>query len=128
MVGARTQHSRMGIASFVLSFFPGVLLVGAYWLALLLISRQPSGADEVGYAFGMFFLLLLTIPLELVALGLGIAGAFQRPRKRWIAFLGIACSVVVLGLIQAAVGFVDVAGWIVGLTEGQPKVGSPANE
>lgn len=111
----------------MLSFFPGVLLVGAYWLTSLLISRQPAGADEVGYAFGMLFLLLLTIPSELVAFGLGVAGAFQRPRKRSFAFLGIACSVLVLVLIQAAVGFADVANFIVGLTESQPKVRSPGS-
>jgi hypothetical protein len=77
-----SRHSYLGIASFALSFFPAMLLVGTYWLVLFLLSRQPPGADETGYAFGMFFLLLLTIMSELVALGLGVVGAFQRRRSR----------------------------------------------
>ena len=105
MIGAGTQHSRVGIASFVLSFFPGVLLVGAYWLALLLISRQPpGGADEVGYAFGLLMLVLLTTLSEIVALGLGIAGTLQRHRKRTFALVGVACSVLVLAVIHSEVG------------------------
>ena len=124
----RSRHSYLGIASFLLSFFPGVLLVGTYWLVLFLLSRQPSGANQRGYAFGMFFLMLLTIASELVALVLGVAGVLQRRRKRSLAFLGVACSVLVLVLIHAQVGFGDVASFIVGLTERQPKVRTPGNE
>lgn len=123
-----SRHSYLGIASFVLSFFPGILLVGTYWLVLFLLSRQRSGADETGYAFGMFFLLVLTILSELVALGLGVAGSFQRQRTRAFAFLGLACSVSVLVLIHVQVGFVDVASFVAGLAEGQPEVVSPGNK
>ena len=122
------RHSYLGIASFVLSCFPGVLLVGPYWLVLFLLSRQPPGADETGYAFGMFFLLLLTILSELLALGLGVAGVFQRQRKKTFAFFGLACSVLVLALINVQVGFVDVASFLAGLAEGQPEVMSPGNK
>ncbi|MGH3088465.1 MAG: hypothetical protein ACRDSJ_14250 [Rubrobacteraceae bacterium] len=118
----------MGIVSFVLSFFPGVLLVGMYWLVLFLLNRQPPGADETGAAFVMFALLLLTILSELVALGLGVAGAFQVQRKRLFAFVGVACSVLVLALIETQVRFADVATFIAGMTESQPKVVSPRNE
>ncbi len=128
MVATRSEHSRMGIASFVLAFLPGVLLIGTPWLVRFFVSMQPAGADTVAYGFGMFFLLVLTMLSELVALGLGVAGAFQRSRKRTFALLGMACSVLVFGLIHAAVGFVDVANFIVGLTEGQPKVRSPGSE
>jgi hypothetical protein len=118
------------MASFVLSFVPGVLLVGIYWLVLFLISTQPPGADETGYAFGMFALLLLTILSELVALGLGVAGVFQRQRKRLFALLGVACSIFVLALINTQVELVDLASGIAAMTEPQPKIHyvSPGNE
>ena len=48
----------------------------------------------------MLLLVLMTVLSELVALALGIAGALQR--KRTFAFLGIACSILVLvvGYVQ----------------------------
>ncbi len=66
----------------MLSFFPAVLLLGMHWLALFLISKQPPEADTVAYGFGMFVLVGLTTLSEIAALGLGIAGALQRHRKR----------------------------------------------
>lgn len=101
MTSARTGrygHSHLGIASFVLSFVPGVLLAILVPLVLLLASTQPPGADEVGYGALMLLLVLMTVVSELVALALGKAGALQRQRKRTFAFLGIACSVLVLVL------------------------------
>ena len=65
----------MGIASFVLSIVPAVLLAGLVPLVLLLASMQPPGANEVGYGALMLLLVLMTVLSELVALGLGIAGA-----------------------------------------------------
>ena len=94
----RTEHSRMGIASFVMSVVPAVLFVGLVLLVLLLASMQPPGADETGFGFLVLMLGLMTVLSELVALGLGIAGVFQRRRKRTFAFLGIVCSVLALVL------------------------------
>jgi hypothetical protein len=120
----------LGMASFILSFFPAVLLVGIDQVVTYLISKQPPAADEVGYAFGMFVLVALTSLSELAALGLGIGGALQRHRKRLFAFLGVACSVLVLAVINDQVGFVDLAKFIAGFMEGPPKVHvvSPGNE
>jgi hypothetical protein len=126
----RAGHSSLGIASFVMSLVPGVLLVGIYWLVLFVLSKQHPDTDETGYAFGTFMLLLLTILSEIVALGLGVAGVFQRQRKRLFAFLGVALSAVVLAMINAEVRFANVAHFIAGFTETQPKVHvvSPGNE
>jgi hypothetical protein len=46
MTEPRSEHSSLGVASLLLSFFPAVLLVGIYWLVLFLISKQPPGADD----------------------------------------------------------------------------------
>ncbi len=121
----------MGIVSFVLSFFPAMLLVVIYWMVLYAISKQPPEADTVAYGFGMFVLVGLTTLSEIAALGLGIAGALQRHRKRLFAFLGVACSVLVLAVIHSQVGLVDLASLIAAfLTEPQPKVHvvSPGNQ
>ncbi len=112
----------------MLSFFPGIFLVGVYWLVLLLLSMEPGADESGGYAGLMLFLLLLTIPSELVALGLGVAGVFQRTRKRSFALLGVACSVLFLALIETQVRFADVASFIVGMTEPQPVTHSPGNK
>ena len=43
-----SEHSRLGIASFVLSFFLAVFLLVIYWMVLYAISKQPPEADTVG--------------------------------------------------------------------------------
>jgi hypothetical protein len=63
-----------------------VLLVGIGLLVTYLISKQPPEADEVGYAFGMFILVALTVLSELVALGLGIAGRFSGTARSYLGF------------------------------------------
>jgi hypothetical protein len=114
----------------IFSFFPGVLLAGINWLVLYLVSLQPPGADETGYAFGMVMLAMLTTLSAIAALGLGIAGTLQRHRKRIFAFLGVACSILVLATIHAWVGLVDLASLATGLLEPHPKahVVSPGNQ
>jgi hypothetical protein len=130
MIETRARHSGLGIASVVLSFFPGMLWVGMYALIQLAVSAQPPGADTVGYAFQMLMLTVFAALFELAALGLGIAGAFQRRRKRLFATLGVACSMLVLVYINSQVGFANVASFVAGMTEPQPKVHvvSPGNE
>jgi hypothetical protein len=86
---ARSEHSHLGIASFVLSFLPVALLVGAFALVLYLTRNDPPGTDQTGYGLGMLMLVLLTTLSEIVALGLGIAGALQRHRKRTFALVGV---------------------------------------
>lgn len=73
--------------SFLHSFlFSGVLLAGIDRLVLHLVNLQPPRTDEAGYAFGLFVLAVLTTLSEIAALGLGIAGALQRHRKRLSRF------------------------------------------
>jgi hypothetical protein len=71
MANERTTHSRLGIASFVLSIVPAVLLAGLVPLVLLLASMQPPEADEVVYGALMLLLVLVTVLSVVVALGLG---------------------------------------------------------
>jgi hypothetical protein len=71
----------------------------------------------------MFVLVVLTALSEIAALGLGLAGVLQRNRERVFAFVGVACSLLVLAAIHSRVGLVDLASLVAaGLTEDQPKV------
>jgi succinate dehydrogenase hydrophobic anchor subunit len=98
MPDARTEHSRIGIASFVIAKLSGLLLVGLVSLGLILRYAKPPG-DPVAHGFWLLALALLTALSALVALGLGTAGALQRRRKRLFAFLGIVCSTLVFAAL-----------------------------
>ena len=98
MPDTRTEHSRIGIASFVIASLSGLLLVGLVSLGLILRYIKPPG-DPVAHGFWLLVLALLTALSALVALGLGIVGALQRRRKRLLAFLGIACSTLVFAAL-----------------------------
>ncbi len=98
MPDARTEHSRMGIASFAIASLSGLLLVGLVSLGVVLRYFNPPG-DPVAHGFWLLVLVLLTVLSALVAMGLGIVGALQRRRKRLFAFLGIACSTLVFAAL-----------------------------
>ena len=100
MPEARTEHSRMGIASFVIASLSGLLLGGLISLGLILRYVNPPG-DPLAHGLWLLVLTLLTVLTALVALGLGAAGVLQRRRKRLFAFLGIACSILVFAILIA---------------------------
>jgi hypothetical protein len=96
----------MGIASFVLSFFPGLLFAGYLLLMVFAVQQEQARGpwlpdDGAGYAIMGFFLTSTILLSELLALGLGVAGVTQRERKKLFAILGIACSVLVFALAYA---------------------------
>ena len=88
----------MGVASFVLSFFPGLLFAGYLMLLAYYVQQAPgpllyeNGAPLAALGF---FLTATILVIELVALGLGVAGLMQRERKKLFALLGIGCSLLV---------------------------------
>ena len=75
-------------------------------------------------------LAVLTVLSEIAALRLGIEVALERHLKRMFAFLGVACSVLVLVMINSQAGLVDLAKLFAAFTEPHPKVHglSPGNE
>ena len=83
------------------------LLAGTLFLVILLISallpdpasgRTDPMVDTTASGFFFAFWLLMLLLLNVMALGFGIAGVLQRRRKRSYAILGIACSILVLGI------------------------------
>ena len=93
----RKGHSKLGIASFVTA------IVGGLSFFILCVSlghmemNTPRGVDETSKAFilmrnGVFLALFIL----LLSLSLGIAGFFQKERKRIFSILGFNFSFLIL--------------------------------
>lgn len=89
------KHSGLGIASFCISLFCGLLAVILVAAAGFLVA---SGQDEQSFGLILTGLGIMgDMLLMLVALGLGIAGACMKDRRKLFAILGIIFSA--LGLV-----------------------------
>lgn len=86
-------HSGLGISSFILSISTGILIFFLIIVAGVMESTTPGGMDEesVGAVLVGLFLFAF-IFLDLLALGLGIAGLVQKDRKKVFAVLGVIFS------------------------------------
>ncbi len=105
------KHSGLGIAAFVMSLVFGVLMLVLFVVAGVMETSTPGGVDENSPEAMLLGLLIIGCLLGLlVALALGIAGLFQRERKKVFAILGIIFSgfavfgTIVLMLIGLAAG------------------------
>jgi hypothetical protein len=90
------NHSPLGVASFILSLVSGLILLVAIVAAGAMVTSNPTLDEESPEMIGLGCAILFFGFLELVALGLGIAGAIQASRSKVFAILGIVFSAVVL--------------------------------
>ena len=104
------KHSGVGIAAFIISLLMGLITFIVVVIAGILESSSPGGMDETSIEAAVVGLLIIgCILVQLVALGLGIAGLVQKNRKKLFAILGTVFSgmtlfgVVVLMLIGTMV-------------------------
>ncbi len=82
-------HSGLGIASFIVSLVAGFDMLAIVGIAGVAEATQAGGLDETSpAAVGLGLLLLFTVPAQLVALGLGIAGLVQSGRSKLFGVLG----------------------------------------
>ncbi len=103
------KHSGIGITSFVISIVAAIAIFVVFVIAGILEASTPGGLDEKSAAAIITGLgIIALILVDIVALGLGIAGLFQRERIKLFAILGavfsfatVGCTIVliVLGLI-----------------------------
>jgi hypothetical protein len=94
---AHVPHSRLGIASLILSFFGVAALVGTIGVGTWLEITTPGGmAEDSPQAVLLGLGMLCAVFICLVGLSLGIAGVMQPDRKKISAVLGIVISVVAL--------------------------------
>ncbi len=95
------KSSGIAKASFIISIVGGVLLFINIVIAGIAEESSPGGIDEdsaFAMAIGCFIFVLGF--LELIALGLGIAGLFQRDTAKVFAILGtIISSTAILGTL-----------------------------
>ncbi len=111
----------MGIASFVISILTTVLVVVLFVVASVAgasaFGSDPQSIDPqslqdspgfVGLALAGFG-ILACIFFYLLGLALGVAGIFQRRRKRLFAILGTAFNGLVLLVVVALLAFGVVA-------------------
>ncbi|MCG9740068.1 hypothetical protein L1D32_18060 [Shewanella insulae] len=105
-VQPESKHSGLGIAGFVLSILSTLLIFGLLIIAGVLEATTPGGIDETSpEAIIVGLLLFAFIGLTLVALGLGVAGLFQKQRKKIFAILGTIFSSVTVLATLALIGY-----------------------
>ena len=90
------KHSRLGIASFVLSLVIGLSLFVLFAVAGLLNGgRVERGGHYPGQAL-VGVLAIALFAADVVAAGLGIASVCQSARKRIFGILGLSFSALTL--------------------------------
>ena len=83
------RHSKLGIASFLLSIAAGMGQVGLIAIAILLSNRGHAGHDAAQLGRVLLVLSLFAITgSNLTAMGLGIAGLVQSDCRKLFAILG----------------------------------------
>lgn len=89
-----TPHSGMGIAAFITAVCGAVLMLGLVVIAGIIETTTPGGMEETSISAILVGLgLMLTALMQLVAFGLGVAGALQADRRRVFAVLGLVLSI-----------------------------------
>ena len=91
------KHSGLGISSFVVSLVAGVALFGLFAVAVAIQIQNPEsmkGDSAMTTILGLFVICIAFI--DVIALGLGIGGLFQKRTKKILAILGVVFSGVVL--------------------------------
>lgn len=101
------KHSGLGIASFITSIASGILIFVLIIIAGVIETTTPGGMDEnslTAVIIGLSFFAFLGI--SLIALGLGIAGLFQKDRKNILAILGtvFAAGTILITILLLVVG------------------------
>lgn len=103
------KHSGLGIASFIMSIVSFIFVLLLFGTAGYIQTTTPGGMDGAPGAaliVGIFFFICMF--LTLLSLALGIAGLFQKLKKKIFAILGTIFS----GLIIAMTAILMVIGLV----------------
>jgi hypothetical protein len=100
-VAMEPKHSGLGIASFIISIIVGILIFLLVVIAGIMETTTSGGINE--NSAGALILgatIFALIALDVVGLGLGIAGCSQKNKKKIFAILGtIFAAATALGTI-----------------------------
>ena len=102
----RQGQSNLGISALLISIFTAIGLFIVFLIAGVMESNTYGGIDEEStgaiilglFIFGFGF-------LDLLAIGLGIAGIFQKTRERATAIIGTIISSATLIILLSLIGF-----------------------
>ena len=104
----RQGQSKLGIASLLISIFTAIALFIVCIIAGVIDSNTYGGIDEESAAAIILGLFICGFWfLDLVAIGLGIAGIFQHIRNRITAIIGtiIAVATLIISVSLVLIGF-----------------------
>ena len=101
----RQGQSKLGISSLLISIFSAIGLFIIFLIAGVMEANTYGGIDEESagaiilglFMFGFGF-------LDLLAIGLGIAGIFQNMRSRITAIIGTMISMATLIILVSLIG------------------------
>jgi hypothetical protein len=95
------KHSGIGIASFIISLGAGLGIFLVFAIAGIMETTTPGGMNEKSAsAIIVGFCIIGLLFVNLVALGLGLAGLMKKGKKKLFAILGtIFSSMITLGTI-----------------------------
>ena len=101
----RQGQSKLGIASLLISIFTAIGLFILFLIAGVMESNTYGGIDEESAGAIIVGLLIFGFSfLDLLAIGLGIAGIFQKTRERITAIIGTIISSAILIITVSLVG------------------------
>jgi len=88
------EHSGLGIASLLISSASSILIFTLSVVASTIGLYHPEAFDEnSSTAIYTGIIIFIFLGISILALGLGIAGLFQKNRRKLFILLGIASSV-----------------------------------
>lgn len=106
----KKPHSGLGIASFILSTSFGIqMFVSSILMFLVARSAPCSFAEDSPESLGFFVYLFMCCSIVFIGLSLGVAGLFQRDRKKLFPILGTLFSMLIFGSLIALFAFVSMS-------------------
>ena len=101
----REGQSKLGIASLLISIFAVIGLLVVCIIAGVMESNTYGGIDEESAGVIILGLFIFAFGfLDLLAIGLGIAGIFQKTRDRITAIIGTIISSATLIITLSLIG------------------------
>jgi len=101
----RQGQSKLGIASLLISIFTAIGLFIVFLVAGVMESNTYGGIDEESAGAIILGLFIFAFGfLDLLAIGLGIAGIFQKTRDRITAIIGTIISSATLIITLSLIG------------------------
>lgn len=106
----KKPHSGLGIASFILSTSFGIQMIVSLIMMFLVARSAPcSFVEGSPESFGFFVYQFMCGSIVFIGLSLGVAGLFQRDRRKLFPVFGTLFSLLVFGIYVVLFAFVSMS-------------------